>query len=100
MKIQVFLKISVLKNFANFSGFPPAFGNICVAERPATCNFIKKRLQHKCFPVKFLRAHFCTEQLLWLLFKISNIDNLFKDFSVISLTKLQVTISDNLQLSQ
>ena len=34
------------------------------------CNFIKKRLQHRCFPVrfeKFLRTPFFTENLWWLL---------------------------------
>ena len=45
-----------------------------------------KRLQHKWFPVKFakfLRAPFFTDHLLLLLFKISNINNLFKDFPAI-----------------
>ena len=35
-----------------------------------SCNFIKKRLWHTCFPVnfaKFLRTPFLTEQLRWLL---------------------------------
>ena len=34
------------------------------------CNFIKTRLQHRCFPVnisKFLRTAFLTEYLKWLL---------------------------------
>ena len=34
-----------------------------------TCNFIKKTLQHRCFPVyiaKFLRTPFFTEHLWWL----------------------------------
>ena len=34
------------------------------------CNFIKKRLQHRCFPViceKFLRTLFSTEHYRWLL---------------------------------
>ena len=73
MKTQGFLKISVLKNSA----------------RPATFNFIKKRLQHKCFHVKLLRAPDSTEQVLWLLFKISNSNNLFKDVSAIALTHSQ-----------
>ena len=37
---------------------------------PKVCNFIKKRPQHRCFPVKclkFLRAPFLTEHLWWLL---------------------------------
>ena len=34
------------------------------------CNFVKKRFQHRCFPVniaKFLRTAFFTEHLWWLL---------------------------------
>ena len=36
-------------------------------------NSIKKKLQHRCFPVniaKFLRTAFFTEQLRWLLLQI------------------------------
>ena len=64
---------------------------------PQVCNFIKKRLQHKCFTVKFSRTPFSTEQFWWLLFKISSSNNLFKAVSAISLSKL---ISGNPQLSQ
>ena len=49
-------------------------------------DLIIKRLQHKWFPVKFakfLRAPFFADHLSLLLFKISNSDNLFKDFSAI-----------------
>ena len=38
-------------------------------------NFIKKRLQHRCFPVniaKFLQTLFSIEHLWWLLVTISN----------------------------
>ena len=38
--------------------------------RNSTCNFIKKRLWHRCFPVnfvKFLRTPFLIEHLRWLL---------------------------------
>ena len=37
---------------------------------PQACNYIKKRLQHRCFSVKFakfLRIPFFTEHLWWLL---------------------------------
>ena len=40
---------------------------------PQACNFIKKRLQHRCFPVKlakFLRTPFFKEHLRWLLLYI------------------------------
>ena len=37
------------------------------------CNFIKKKLRHRCFPMKlkkFLRALFSTENFRWLLLKL------------------------------
>ena len=40
------------------------------------CNIIKKRLQHRCFPVniaKFLRTAFSTEQLRWLLVEVRKV---------------------------
>ena len=82
MKIQVFLKISWKT---------PALQ----ALRSATCNCIKKRLQHKCFSVKFLGPSFSIEQLTWLLFKISNSNRLFKDASAISLRHNQSLITCN-----
>ena len=42
---QKFFKIDVLKDFANFTGKHQCWS--------LACNFIKKRLQHRCFPVKF-----------------------------------------------
>ena len=76
MKIQVFLKLSVLKNVANFIAKHLCWETPALqAVRPATWNFVKKRLQQKCFPVKFLRAPFSTEQFLWLLSKISNTES-------------------------
>ena len=59
------------------------------AEGPQPCNFIEKRLQHKCFPVKFVkffRASFSTVHLEYVLFKISSDKNLFKDLLAISCT--------------
>ena len=46
---QVFFKIIVRKNFANFTGTP------VLKVFLQTCNFIKKGLQHRCFPVKFAK---------------------------------------------
>ena len=43
------VKKGVLKNFANFTG-----KHLCWSLLQA-CNFIKKRLQHWCFPVKFAK---------------------------------------------
>ena len=51
----MFFKIAVLKNFANFTG-----KHVCCS-LPQTRNFIKERLQHRCFPeiyAKFLRTPF------------------------------------------
>ena len=38
-------------------------------------NFIKKRLQHWCFPMKLLRTSFFTEHLRWLLLGIAAFEN-------------------------
>ena len=52
---QMFFKIGVLKNFANFTGKHPC------QDLPQACNFIKERLQYRCFPeiyAKFFRTPF------------------------------------------
>ena len=66
----MFFKRGVLKNFAVFTGLQ-------------ACNFIKKRLQHRCFSVniaKFLRTSFFTDHLWRLLLKGEkrNYSRLFK----------------------
>ena len=87
----MFLEIYVLKNFESFTGKH-------LRKHPQTCKFIKKRLQHKCFPVKLLRTPFSTEQRRWLLFKINNRNKSVKRcFSDIPYPQ---PISSNLQLSQ
>ena len=52
---RCFVKIAVLTNFANFTGkhLLEFFLKSC---RPSACKYFKKRLQHKCFPVKLLRT--------------------------------------------
>ena len=58
----VFFKKGVLKNFANFTGkhrCQSLFEKVAGLQACQTCNFIKKRLQHRCFPMKlakFLRT--------------------------------------------
>ena len=72
-------KKGALKNFVNFTA-------IHLCQSLFGSNFIIKRLQHKWFPVefaKFLRAPFFTNHLWLLLCKISDSNNLFKDFSAI-----------------
>ena len=67
---QIFIKISVLKNFAIFRGKDlcrSPFSRKLQVLNPAS---LKRRLQHRCFPVniaKFLRTAFFIEQLWWLL---------------------------------
>ena len=59
----------VLKNFAIFTGKHLLESVLKVAGLQA-CNFIKKRLQHRRFPVniaKFVRNPFLKEHLWWLL---------------------------------
>ena len=61
---QMFFKISVLKYFSN-------------SQESRPYNFIKKRLQHRCFPAKFaklLSTPSFTEHLWWLLFGFQEID--------------------------
>ena len=63
---QMFFKIGVLKNFIIFTG-KHLWCSLFLS------HFIKKRLQHSCFPVniaKFLRTNFSTEHLRWLLLYI------------------------------
>ena len=65
----MFFKISVLKIIAisqQNTCVEVFFNKIAGLQ---ACNFIKKRLQHRCFPVKFtkfLRTPFFTEHLQWL----------------------------------
>ena len=57
-------------------------------------NFIKKRLQHSCFPVKlakFLKATFFTEEFQWLLLTFSSLFP--KEFGA----KFGVTVSNKYQ---
>ena len=64
------------------------------------CKFIKKRLQHRYFPVKLVRfsgAPFLQKHFQWLLFKISNSNILFK--KIFSDTSHAEQISYDLQLS-
>ena len=76
---------AVLKSFAKFTG------KHLVLESPVkrlagfkTCNFLKKRLRHRCFPVKiakFLRTlilmKICEQLLLLFLFLTVNISSCF-----------------------
>ena len=50
---QMFLRIGVLKNFANFTGKHLRWSLFLI--KLQSCSFIKKRLQRKCFPVKFAK---------------------------------------------
>ena len=66
----------VLKNFANFTGKHLCWSLILWSCKPSACKFFKKRLQHKCFPVKFpkllripILRNICKRLLLEVLYK-------------------------------
>ena len=66
VRLQMFLKIGVLRNFAIFT-LPAVL---------KACNCIKKRHQHRCFLVnieEFLRTAFFIEHLRWLLLLSPNL---------------------------
>ena len=52
---RCFWKKAVLKNFVNFTGKHLCWSHLSVTWGSKACNFIKKRLQHRCFPVKFAK---------------------------------------------
>ena len=69
---QMFFKIGVLKNFAIFTGKHLCWSLFLIQlqAQAQACKFIRKRLQHRCFPVniaKFLKTASFTEHLQWLL---------------------------------
>ena len=51
-------KINVLINFAIFTGKHLCWSLFLIKSDLNACNFMKKRLQHKCFPVKFVKSTF------------------------------------------
>ena len=69
----MFFKIGILKNVANFT-------RIYENWNFTTLSKIKKRLQHKWFPVKFakfLRTPFFTEHIRWLLLNVRYVADKF-----------------------
>ena len=71
---QMFFKMGILKNLANFTGKHLCWSLFLIKLQAfQACNFIKKRLQHRCFPMKFakfIRTPFLKEHLRWLLLKL------------------------------
>ena len=70
----MFFKIIVPIEFANFEGSTCAGIFFDKVAGPQNCNFIKKRLQHRLFPMKFaktLRRPYFTEHLQLLLLTVS-----------------------------
>ena len=66
--LEVFDQKAVLKNFAIFTG-----RHLCWSLFLINGNFIKKRLQHSCFPVnivKFIRTLILKNSCKWLLISI------------------------------
>ena len=98
---QMFFKIGVLKNFANYNGKKLCWSLFLIklqTLRPvALFKIDSNTIVFLWNWQKVLRTPSSTEHLQWLFFKISNSNNLFKDFSVIISYPQQ--ISDHLQLS-
>ena len=68
-RFQVFFKIVVLRHFTNFTE-KLLWWSLFLIELQALS---KKRIWHRCFPVKFtkfLRTTFFAEELRWLLLKL------------------------------
>ena len=69
-RAQMFFKIGVLKRFANFTGKHLCWSLFLKNLQAEGLQLHKRRLQHRCFPVKFaklLRTPFLTEHLRWVL---------------------------------
>ena len=67
MFATLFNKVAVSQISQKISMLEPLFNKVAGLK---ACNFVKKRLQHRCFPlkfIKFLRTHFFREHLPWLL---------------------------------
>ena len=74
-RLQVFFKIAILKNFAIFTRKRLYWSLFDKFTGLKACNFIKKRLQHRCFLLNFVkvwRKAFSLEHLRWLLLRILN----------------------------
>ena len=90
------LQIGVLKNFANFTGKHLCWSLFLIKLQAGlkSCNFIKKRIQGRCFPVnfaKFLKAPIFTKHLRWLLLYFAKLKlNLEKSYILGKLMKLQL----------
>ena len=72
---QMFFKISVLKNFTNFTRKHLCWSLILIKLQAWFAVTSLKRLKHRCFLVKFakfLRTHFFIEHLQWLLLRFSD----------------------------
>ena len=78
------VKEGVVKNLQNFTGKHQRWSLFQIKLQAKVCNFIKRRLQHMCFPVKFRK--FLTTPIsknIWerLLMPSSDLQNLIITFS-------------------
>ena len=67
---EVFRKIGVFENFTKFTGKNLRQSPFLIKLQALGCNLLKKRLWHRCFPMKFLkffRIPISTEHLWWQL---------------------------------
>ena len=54
-RLQMFFKIGVLETFTDFTGKHLCWSLFLIKLQAYACNFIKRRIQNKCFPVKFAK---------------------------------------------
>ena len=93
---ELFCEKGVLGNFTKFTGrhlCQSLFFNKVPGLRPAF--LLKKRLWHRCFPVKFvkfLRTPFCIKHLWWLLLNI--VQHIWKKFINITKQLLLKTLTE------
>ena len=70
----MFYKIGILiEQIRKIHKRTPVLDSISLSNKVTSCNVIKKRLQHSCFPVNFcesLRKPFFVEHLRWLLLDV------------------------------
>ena len=77
---QILIKISIPKNFTLFTGKYPGVLESLFKKVAGPRKSIKRRLQHRCFPVniaKFLRTPFSIEHLWWLLLEFTHFFSLW-----------------------
>ena len=89
----------VLENSTNFTGNHLWRSLFLIKLQPWVCNFVKKRLHHRCFPAKFFKNTFFTKHLLFLK-SSKSIINFIIASEFFQLKKLPLSRNFEIQLHQ